>query len=62
MGSHNIQYHDELREFPYIFVFLNNRKNFVGTRKRVRISFRLLSFKNISVLDSYSIHRYIIIK
>ena len=38
MSAQNIQFHDEIRKFPYIFVFLSFRKNFVGTPKRVRIS------------------------
>ena len=38
MSTHNIQFHDEIRKFSKIFFFLNYRKNFVGTQKRVRIS------------------------
>ena len=38
MSTHNIQFHHEIRKFPYIFVFLSNRKNSVGTQKRVRIT------------------------
>ena len=38
MSTHNIQFHDKIRKFPLIFVFLSYRKNFVGTKKRVRIS------------------------
>ena len=38
MSTHNIHFHDKIRKFPYIFVFLSYRKNFVGTQKRVRIS------------------------
>ena len=38
MSTHNIQFHDKIRKFPKIFVFLSYWKNFVGTQKRVRIS------------------------
>ena len=38
MGTHNIQFHDKIRKFLLIFVFLSYRKNFAGTNKRVRIS------------------------
>ena len=38
MSTHNIQFHDEIRKYRKIFVFLSNRKNFAGTRTRVRIS------------------------
>ena len=37
MSTHNIQFHDKIRKFPLIFVFLSYRKNFIGTQKRVRI-------------------------
>ena len=37
MSTHNIQFHDKMRKFPLIFVFLSYRKNFVGTQKRARI-------------------------
>ena len=38
MSTHNIQFHDKIRKFPLVFVFLRYRKNFVGTQKRVRIN------------------------
>ena len=38
MSTHNIQFHDKLRTFPVILVFLSYGKNFVGTQKWVRIS------------------------
>ena len=38
MTTHNIQFHDKIRKFPLVFVFLSYRKNFVGTQKRVRIN------------------------
>ena len=38
MSTHNIQFHDKIRKFPLVFVFLSYRKNFVGTQKRVRIN------------------------
>ena len=36
--THNIQFHDKIRKFPYIRVFLTYRKNFVGIQKQVQIS------------------------
>ena len=38
MSTHNIQFHDKIRNVPQIFVFLSYRKNFVGIEKRVLIS------------------------
>ena len=38
MSTHNIQFHDKIRKFPLVSVFLSYQKNFVGTQKRVRIS------------------------
>ena len=38
MSIHNIQFHDKIRKFPLVFVFLSYQKNFVGTQKRVQIS------------------------
>ena len=38
MRTRNIQFHEEIRKNPSIFVYLSNRKNFVGAQKRVRIS------------------------
>ena len=38
MSTHNIQFHNEIRRLPLIFVFLIYRKNFIGTQNRVRIS------------------------
>ena len=38
MSTHNIQFHDKIRKFPLVFVFLSYWKNFVGTQKRVRIN------------------------
>ena len=38
MSTHNIQFHDKIRKFPKIFVFLSQWKHFVGTLKWVRIS------------------------
>ena len=31
IASHNIQYHNEAKTFPKMFVFSSNEKNFVGT-------------------------------
>ena len=33
MSTHTIQFHDKIRKFLLICVFLSYRKNFVGTRK-----------------------------
>ena len=51
MSTHNIQFHDKIRTFPLIFVFLGYRKNFVGTQKQVRISHgkRAISVQAIEV-------------
>ena len=38
MSTHNIQFHNEIRKLPYVFVFFIYRKNFLGIQKRVRIS------------------------
>ena len=38
MSTHNIQFHDKIRKFPLVIVFLSYRKNFKGTQKRVRIN------------------------
>ena len=38
MSTLNIQFHDEIRKIPLTLVFLNSRKIFVGTQKRVRMS------------------------
>ena len=38
MSTHNIQFHDKIRKFPLVFVFLSCRQNFVGTQKWVRIN------------------------
>ena len=35
MGTQNIQFHDKIRKFPYLFVFLSYRENFVGTQIRI---------------------------
>ena len=52
MSTHNIQFRDKMRKFPYIFVFLSCRKNFVGTQKRVRISHgkRAIGVRAVEVL------------
>ena len=34
----NIQFHDEIRTFPYIFVSLSNRKNFVVTKNEFELA------------------------
>ena len=38
MRTHNIQFHDKIRRFPQIFVFLSYRKSFIRTQKGVQIS------------------------
>ena len=37
LSTHNIQFHDKLRNFPRIYGFLSCRKNFVDTKFRVQI-------------------------
>ena len=37
MSTHNLQFHDKIRKFPLILVFLSYRKNFLGTQKRIWI-------------------------
>ena len=37
MSTYNIRFHDKISKYPYIFVFLIYRENFLGTRKLVRI-------------------------
>ena len=51
MSTHNIQFNDEIRKFPYLFVFLSSQKNFLVTRKQVQISHgkRAISVKAIGV-------------
>ena len=38
MSTHNIQFHNKIRKFPSIFVYLSYWKNSIRTHKRVRIS------------------------
>ena len=38
MSKYNIQFHDKIRKFPQIFVFLSYWKNFVGTQTQVQTS------------------------
>ena len=38
MRTLSIHFHDRKRQLPWLFVFFGYRKNFVGTKKRVRIS------------------------
>ena len=38
MGTHNIPFHDKIKQNPYVFVFLSYRKNFVETQTRFRIN------------------------
>ena len=38
MSTHNIQFHNKIRKFPSVFVFLSYWKNSVRTQKWVRIS------------------------
>ena len=51
MSTHNIQFHDKIKKFPEIFVFLSYGKSFVGTQKQVRISHgkRAISVRAIEV-------------
>ena len=55
MSAHNIQFHDKIRKFPYVFVFLSYRKNFLRTHKRFELAmvnepsvFELLRFDCIN--------------
>ena len=32
MSTYNIHFHDKIRKFPLIFVFMSYRKNFVGSK------------------------------
>ena len=62
MITHNTQFHDKIRKFPYIFVFFSYRKNFVGTQKRVRISHhgkRAIGVQAIEVRLYYLSYTYI---
>ena len=56
MSTHNIQFHDKIRTFTWIFVFSTYRKNFIGTQKRVRIIHgkRAIGVRAIEVLLYYS--------
>ena len=56
MSTHNIQFHDKVRKCPLVFVFLNYRKNFVGTQKRVRINhgFRALEVRLYIYINFFS--------
>ena len=38
MSTHNIQFHDKIRKFPQIFVFMSYRKNFVWTNNEFESS------------------------
>ena len=38
MSTHNTQFKDKIRKFPFIFDFMNYWKNFVGTKNQVQIS------------------------
>ena len=38
MSTHNIQFHDKIRKFPKIFVFLSCRKNFVGAKNEFELA------------------------
>ena len=37
MGAHNMQFHDEIRKIPYIFVFFRYQKNYVGTQNEFKL-------------------------
>ena len=38
MSTHGIQFHDKRRNLPKIFVLLNYRKNFIGTKKEFELA------------------------
>ena len=39
MSTHNIHFHDKIRNILLIFIFLKYRKNFLRTPKQLRISY-----------------------
>ena len=56
MGTQNIQFRNEIRKFPYIFVLWSFRKNFVGLRNKFESAmvnepsvFELLRFGSIII-------------
>ena len=58
MSPENIQFHDKIRKFLKIFVFLSYRKNFVGTQNEFELAmrndpsmFELLRFDCICLLQ-----------
>ena len=63
MSTHNIQFHDQIRKFPWIFVFLSYRENFVGTQKNEFAlamvnepsAFELLRFDCVIILQVLSL-------
>ena len=43
MSTHNIQFHNEIRKLPLMFVFLIYRKNFIGTQNRVQFELAMVN-------------------
>ena len=38
MSTHNIQFHDKIRNCPEVFVFLRCRKNFMGLKNEFELA------------------------
>ena len=62
MSTYNIQFHDKIRKFPEIFVFLRYRKNFVGLKNKFESAmvnepsgFELLRFDCVLIIIMFSI-------
>ena len=55
MSTHNIQFHNKIRKFLKMFVFLSYQKNFIGTQKQVQIiqNKRAIGVRVIKVLQFY---------
>ena len=53
MSTHNIQFHDKIRKFPQIFVFLSYRKKIVPGLKN---EFQLDMIKEPSVFELLRFH------
>ena len=59
MSTYNVPFHDKIRKFPKMLVFLSCRKDVVGTQKRVRISHgkRVIGVRAIEVRLYYAVIR-----
>ena len=52
MSTYIIRFHDKIRIFPQIFVFLSYRKNFVGTQNE----FESAMINEPSILELLKVH------